>query len=374
MINRNKMRTEEKANIELKRLFGSNGFSEYSLGRFEEYELYVRNKDFIASDNIITFSDVNGKLMALKPDLTLSIAKNYHHIPGYVEKVYYSENIYRASKHDHTYKEILQTGLECMGDLDVYNICEVTMLAAKSLAAISSDYVLEISHMGLISDVLHTLDDDVRDSILNCISEKNIHEIRSICHAHCVDEEIYKSIETLVSTYGNYRKVIIQLRKLKLGEEGRRALDELETVCSVLAANRCARNLNIDFSIINDLKYYSGILYKGFIEGIPSSILSGGQYDKLMQKMGKKAGAIGFAVYLDSLDRFDVNEKEYDFDVVFIYDKDTDMTALLREVRALTDKGMSVLAEKALPEKPKLKYRKLMKFTGGEVQVIEDNE
>ena len=93
-----------------------------------------------------------------------------------------------------------------------------------------------------------------------------------------------------------------------------------------------------------------------------------------MQKMGKKAGAIGFAVYLDSLDRFDVNEKEYDFDVVFIYDKDTDMTALLREVRALTDKGMSVLAEKALPEKPKLKYRKLMKFTGGEVQVIEDNE
>ena len=126
----------------------------------------------------------------------------------------------------------------------------------------------------------------------------------------------------MVSTYGNYRKVISELKKLNLTNGAKEALDELDTICSVLAANKLARNINIDFSIVNDMTYYSGVLYKGFVNGIPTSILSGGQYDKLMERMGKKAGALGFAVYLDSLDRLEPYEKMYDFDVVFLYDED----------------------------------------------------
>ena len=59
----------------------------------------------------------------------------------------------------------------------------------------------------------------------------------------------------------------------------------------------------IDFSVVNHVKYYNGIAFKGFIEGIPSGILSGGQYDNLMKKMNKRYGAIGFAVYLDEVSR-----------------------------------------------------------------------
>ena len=53
------------------------------------------------------------------------------------------------------------------------------------------------------------------------------------------------------------------------------------------------------------MKYYNGIVFKGFIKGIPTGILSGGQYDKLMEKMGKKSRAIGFAVYLDELTKLE---------------------------------------------------------------------
>ena len=116
-IDRNRMTREEKTQLELHSLYQKYGYSRFKMGKFEDYDLYVRNRDFIAQESIITFSDRSGKLLALKPDLTLSIVKNYRYQPGITQKVYYSENIYRASKVDGSYRELTQTGLECMGDV-----------------------------------------------------------------------------------------------------------------------------------------------------------------------------------------------------------------------------------------------------------------
>jgi len=371
-IDRSRMNTEEKAMLELHAIYQKFGYSRYKMGKFEEYDLYVRNKDFIPTESIIAFSDMNGKLMALKPDLTLSIVKNYRYVPGFVQKVYYSENIYRASQSAHAHREIMQTGLECMGDIDLYQIFEVTMLAARSLAAISSDYVLEVSHMGLIADIIHPLPEDIKPEIIRCIGEKNIHEIKSICHAHSIDENIIRSLEILVSTYGDYRKVIKKISGLQLGDKGREALDQLTRVLDLMAQNKMAGKVNIDFSIVNDLTYYSGFLFKGFVKGVPSAILSGGQYDKLMERMDKEGGAIGFAVYLDNLDRLDVVEKNFDVDVVFIYDESDDMETIYRTLRDINASGESVMVERSVPKR--LKYRRMIRLQGSEVITVEQND
>ena len=49
-------------------------------------------------------------------------------------------------------------------------------------------------------------------------------------------------------------------------------------------------------------------------------VLSGGQYDKLMQKMKRSARAIGFAVYTDLLERLEESRDDYDVDTLVIYD------------------------------------------------------
>ena len=64
----------------------------------------------------------------------------------------------------------------------------------------------------------------------------------------------------------------------------------------------------IDFSVVNDMNYYNGIVFKGYIKGIPAGILSGGQYDSLLVKMGRRSRAAGFAVYMDLLERFEIKE------------------------------------------------------------------
>ncbi|MBO5926630.1 MAG: hypothetical protein J6Q38_03630, partial [Clostridia bacterium] len=61
---------EEYISLTLRSLYSGMGYQKYRMSKFEEYDLYVKNKDFLVSDSVITFTDTNGKLLALKPDVT----------------------------------------------------------------------------------------------------------------------------------------------------------------------------------------------------------------------------------------------------------------------------------------------------------------
>ena len=89
----------------LRSLYESLGYSRFSMRRFEEYALYLENKSFLKSESVLTFTNPDGKLMALKPDVTLSIAKNTHATRASSEKFYYLENVYRQDRHSGAYQE-----------------------------------------------------------------------------------------------------------------------------------------------------------------------------------------------------------------------------------------------------------------------------
>ena len=139
-INDSMLSATEKAVFGLRSLYRSRGYSQYKMSKFEEYDLYAENKSFLVSDSIITFTGSGGKLMALKPDVTLSIVKNSKDAPGQVQKLYYNENVYRPSPNIHEYKEIPQMGVEYMGDIDIYAEYEIVRLAAMSVKEIAKRF------------------------------------------------------------------------------------------------------------------------------------------------------------------------------------------------------------------------------------------
>ena len=98
------LKNQEKVVFSLRDLYFSYGYLPYKMSKFEEYDLYVKNKEFLVSDRIITFTDTSGKLLALKPDVTLSILKN---ASGEKQKVYYNEMVYRISAGTNSFKEKL---------------------------------------------------------------------------------------------------------------------------------------------------------------------------------------------------------------------------------------------------------------------------
>ena len=346
------LKREERVLFELRALYQRYGYAQYKMGKFEEYDLYVRNKDFLVSDGVITFTDTDGRLMALKPDVTLSIIKNTRDLPDCVQKVCYSENVYRISGSTRQFKEIMQTGLECIGDVDLYSLCEVIGLAAASLDAIDPENVLELSHMGVISALVNDLglEPDVQRAVLQCIGEKNADGVRKLCP----DRDI-EAVLSLITRHGSPNQVISALRPCCSQGLAKAALDELETVIRLV--NR--PNVQIDFSTVNDMNYYNGIVFQGYIRSIPEGVLSGGQYDKLMQRMGRESRAVGFAIYMDLLERLGGEGRAYDVDTLLLYDASADIPALNRAVERLSARG-SVLCQRAIPEK--LKYRRLVRF------------
>ena len=305
------IRNDEKALFSLRALYREFGYSQFKMRKFEEYDLYVKNKDFLISDSVITFTDTNGKLMALKPDVTLSIIKNTKDSPG-VQKLYYNENVYRVSNRTHAFQEIMQVGLECIGDINADCVTEVLTLAAMSLKSISPNSVLDISHMGIISELLDKsgASYDCRSKVLRCIGEKNVHELAVACKADGVSDEFIELLRKLTLTRGRPTAVLPEIKKTLCGMVSDASISELECLSAALENSSCSDMISIDFSVVNDMNYYSGIVFKGFVNDIPSSILSGGQYDKLMEKMGRTSSAIGFAVYLDMLERMDENEEK----------------------------------------------------------------
>lgn len=351
----------DKAVFSLRSLYDAYGFKQYRMSKFEEYELYIRNKDFLATDSVITFTDSDGKLMALKPDVTLSIIKNGKDGQG-VEKVYYNENVYRVSKGTHSFKEFMQVGLECVGDIDEYEICEVVLLALKSLKTISSDYILDISHLAFVKGVLKYagLNGLCADKAMEFLAQKNAHGITSLCNEENLSEDKTNLVKMLVSTYGNASEVICKLKGLDLDSETMEQLVELENLVNCLNDLGVGDKVRIDFSVINDMNYYNGIVFNGFVSGVPQSIVSGGQYDNLMAKMNRRSRAIGFAVYLDEIEKILSSDNLYDVDVVVEYGNSKDLKLVNKTVKELTDKGLSVLAVKSASQN--LKYKQLIKI------------
>ena len=301
-LNDNELLPSERAVYALRQLYLKSGYRRYKVSKFEEYDLYAENKSFLADKSILTFTDTDGRLMALKPDITLSIIKNTKDSSG-MQKVFYNECVYRADNSG--FKELMQTGLECIGDIDVYSTAEVISLAYKSLGRISGDFLLDISHMGFVTGLIDRITDDSaqRSRLMSAVGAKSSDTVRDICSELATDKELSDALAQACMLYGKPNEVIERARSLSAGADMTDALNTLENIARDMEQNGLYENLRVDFSILNDTNYYNGIIFKGFIDGIPQSVLSGGRYDSLLEKLGKKQGAVGFAVYLDSLDR-----------------------------------------------------------------------
>ncbi len=372
IINDNILKYGERAVFSLRELYSKFGYAPYKMSKFEEYDLYVRNKDFLISDGVITFTDTNGRLMALKPDVTLSIIKNSKEIPGFVKKLYYDENVYRVSEKSQSFKEVMQVGLECIGDIDVYCLCEVLSLAVKSLKCIDKDAVLDVSHLGIISSVFDAakVPESIRSRLLALMGEKSIHELRCTCEESEISKENTELILKLCRTYGSIVEVMPVLSDIFESVTDKAPLCELREI--VMSLSEEERELiNIDFSVVSDIKYYNGIVFKGFIKGVAGSVLSGGQYDRLMRSMNKNSSAVGFAVYLDMLDRLEGSSERYDADAVLLYCDNESIEAINSAKSILCAEYERVSIQRSLPAG--YTYKKLFKLTEGEVKEVENN-
>ena len=297
------LQPKERASCALRALYEAAGCRKYHMGRFEEYGLYQENRSFLSSEQVITFTDLDGRLLALKPDVTLSIAKTAQPAEGETLKYYYHENVYRPSAESHTFKEISQMGLEVLGKVDGRQVQQTVLLAAKSLEQLGAAWVLEVSHMGYLFGLFDALEvpANARPALLKLLREKNAHELRAAAKTAGLSEDAADTLTQLLDLCGGYEETLARAEGFCKNERMRAAATELRALAAPLKA--AGGSIRLDLTLAGEMEYYNGLVFQGYLQGLPRPLLKGGRYDLLMQKFTPGADAVGFAVYLDELDR-----------------------------------------------------------------------
>lgn len=344
---------DEVTVLNLRRLYENRGFKKFRMGKFESYDFYAKNKDFLVGNRIITFSDLNGKLMALKPDVTLSIIKNADEGGNGRQKLYYTENVYRESKDIHEFKEIFQVGLEVLGEIDLFETVEIVTLAIKSLIEIDKNAILEISHIGYTEGLIDCMSADktVKDKLHELLGSKNSHDLQKLAESHSLPKNPVNTAVEIMQPKNTNEETLLVAEELALGAKMQEAVTELKNIYGILKKSGLESHVRIDFSACGDPSYYNGILMHGYVHGIPRNVLSGGRYDMLMNKMGRgNAHAMGFAIYFDALDRGLHTREKNTTDAYIVYDSDSDIETMISLTSSLDEKGVSYTAVTSLPE------------------------
>ena len=346
------LRREEKITLELRALYEQYGYRKFRMGKFEEYELYLENKNFLKSQNIITFNALDGSVLALKPDVTLSIAKNTHATARSSEKFYYLENVYRLDKQDESYREISQLGLEYIGCLDQLAIFEVLCLAQQTLSAICERHRMQVSHIGFWLSLLDGLgiSPALRKDILEFVRGKRIHELKARLDEAGIAAAAEKLLLTAAGLCGEVAPTLEKAREIAMYQGMTDALDELRALNDLLQDQGWGGGMTLDFSLVSDSDYYGGVIFQGYVEGVPRAVLTGGYYGNLLKKFGKDLDAIGFAVYLNELNLLFRAQAQRPMDALILYGDGADRHALLSAAAKLRSQGLRVRIDRHRPE------------------------
>ena len=361
---------QERLVLSLRGLYESYGYTRFPMRRFEEYALYLENKSFLTSESVLSFTNASGQLMALKPDVTLSIVKRARPERGQVEKLYYHESVYRLSPTDHEFTEIGQLGVELLGDVDLYGACEVLRLAIESLRLTGAGFVLDVSHMGFAGGLLTDagLDGAQREQAIRLIRQKNAHELARQLSQWQVAPFYAGRIAQLPGLCGDFTQTLRRAADIAVGADMKQAVGELSSLYAALEALDLCGHVRLDFSILNDLDYYNGLVFQGYVEGAPRVALSGGRYDKLMRKFGKAGDGLGFALYLDQLQRVLARPAGDDVDVLVLYGAQDETSGVFRALEGLRVQGLRVLAAQTPP--PGLRAGRTLRCRNGALEEV----
>ena len=215
----------------------------------------------MSSEQVITFTDLDGRLLALKPDVTLSIAKTAQPAPSETLCYYYHENVYRPSAESHTFKEISQMGLEMLGAVGEAQVQQAVCLAARSLDALGAEWVLEVSHMGYLFGLFDALGvpDAARAKLLEKLREKNAHELRACsrssrsCRCRRYPVQRAEPLRQLCRYPCKGCCPVPQRRHA-------RAVAELEALAVPL--EKAGGVIRLDMTLAGEMEYYNGLVFQ----------------------------------------------------------------------------------------------------------------
>ncbi|MBQ3141640.1 MAG: ATP phosphoribosyltransferase regulatory subunit, partial [Clostridia bacterium] len=254
-------------------LFEKNGFREVRTPLVEYYECFSVNDCKLDSTQMYKFTDNTGRLLVLRPDCTVPIARmaagRLRDFPKPL-RLYYSQSVMRINRrYAGIYDERHQTGIELLGAGGKRSDLEVLALAAQILED-SGEFMLEIGHSGIFERLVEALgvDETVETQIRACIEQKNNAALTDLLAGY-EENQAAQWLQKLPVMFGG-SEVLKAAQPLAVFEGVSEVLDYLSQVYEALCALGLEDRLLIDLGMVSSVNYYTGIVFKGYLQDMNS--------------------------------------------------------------------------------------------------------
>lgn len=380
---------EIKENIinKIKGIYKSFGYRQIATPTFEYYDLFSSLQGTISKDEMFKLIDSSGKILVLRPDATVPIARmaaeSYKKYGGYM-KFSYVTSVFRINNEQSGLKrEFTQAGIEYLGMDSKESDAEVIALGIEILIKCGiTDFQIDLGQAAFFKGLVSSfgISEEDEELVRKLIEQKNFTELNSLLKNLNIPEKLKESILKIPYLYGAPERVIEEAKTIVCNEDMEASLNNLKEVYEILKDYGYGEYISVDLGLINHLHYYTGIVFKGYVSNYGREVLSGGRYDNLTQQYGYFMPATGFGLNVDELmevmEMYRINDESLCYtDYLVLYNDDRRKDALdfaseLRNMGFIVECDLAVDVARHIKNAELRNIKEILKLSDNIVSVI----
>ena len=307
----------------IRQLLEARGYDEVITPTLEYYDVFVQAGSSIGQEKMYKMTDRNGRLVVLRPDNTTPIARvvttklDEEALPL---RLYYVQNVHRASSllRGHS-TEVMQAGAELLGAKGMMADLDILTAAFEALAAVKGEpFRIELSHAAIYKALITSLhvDAETEEIIRSHIENKSYAALGDVLEPY-KNREAYRALKAMPTLFGG-GEVLEEVSRLTDNLEVLGAVAYLRDLIHAITSAGFGENIMIDLGLVQEIDYYTGMMFRGYMGGAGAPVLVGGRYDSLCAKFGRDIPAAGFAIDIDALsDSVELNYETAAEEIVF---------------------------------------------------------
>lgn len=288
-------------------VFTSMGYMEVETPTFEYYDCYNGSNGQISQETMFKFFDEQGRILALRPDFTTSIARmaaTKAADKSMPQRYCYTGSVFRAEQTEGArQREFTQSGIELIGSYSPAADAEVIAAAIEAVLALGiEEFSMEIGQVAFFNGLVAQagLNEELTEKLRERIDSKDSVGIKAIVDKLSIDSDVKNLMIELPYIFGG-EEALMKADVKGLNDVSKAALENLKRIYELLCLYGFEKYVSIDLGMLQSIDYYTGSIFKCYTHGVGFPICAGGRYDKLMGKFGSENGAVGAALGINRI-------------------------------------------------------------------------
>ncbi|HIR98493.1 MAG TPA: ATP phosphoribosyltransferase regulatory subunit [Candidatus Merdisoma faecalis] len=284
------------------------GYQGIETPTFEFFDVFSREVGTVPSRELYKFFDKEGNTLALRPDMTPSIARavsKYFHDETPIRLCYMGNTFINYDKYQGRLKETTQLGAELMGEESVSADVELLSVLVEALKAAGlEEFQVSVGQVEFFKALLKEagIGSEAEESLRRLISDKNRFAAEELLADYELSPKLRETFLEMATLSGS-AEALEKARALTDNPEALKALGRLEDIYRGLKEKGFEKYISFDLSMLSKYNYYTGIVFRAYSYGYGEPVAKGGRYDTLLSHFGQELPAVGFAIVVDQLQR-----------------------------------------------------------------------